>query len=586
MKEFCSEYMTSTSFPLEESSPPESTSPSFLCNLLSSGEPIRWVVCLLLALQFACISRVSKDPLYRCIAVKSNGVETRQAPHSIVALLGSVALAPVLEFKRRRLRVVIYARYSTDDQNPQSIADQVTKCRAFLGSIGIQDFDEILTNDSEISGRKKNRPGINHVKSLIAAKGVDVIVAEDLSRLYRKFVFSTELLGQAIDSGVRVMTINDNIDTKDPKWRILSQIQAIHAELHLTDTSQRIRRSAEGRWASGFAVNPLIPGYRRIASNPTAENPKHRGPYRDQKDESLTPVIVEAFERAARGEDLWQIGRFLDSREFTLPLKAESNSWTPDLVRRFLQQPLLKGEESHRRTVNQALEVTGETRQVRATDAEVLHRKMPHLAHVPDWLWQKAQDAIQARRRRASYNRGADHPTTGIPRDRWGPLSTLLHCGVCGSRMHKDGAYRCAASKARWTKAKMDGQRCWNRCSPRIDIVHEKISNSVVTALLDSIGGFEPILTRIHELVREGDGSAEKEIRRLEQEESALRRKIDNYRKIVDEGGDLSSAVAWLKAFSLRSDWSAPWKATSPLGRRFKQSISRYNCYERYSELN
>lgn len=467
---------------------------------------------------------------------------------SFPALLGTAAIAgPLVNRGPRRLRVVIYARYSTDEQNPRSIDDQVAKCRAFLTNSGIVEYDETLLDDREISGRKKSRPGIDHVKSLVTAKGVDLIVSEDLSRLYRKSVFSTELLGLAIDAGVQVVTINDNIDTKDPKWRILSQIQAIHAELHLTDTSQRIRRSAEGRWAAGFAVNPLIPGYRRIASNPSADNPKQRGPYQDEKDEAWTPVIVETFERAARGEGLWQIGRFLDSREFPLPPKAESNSWTPDLVRRYLQQPLLKGEESHRRTVNQALEVTGETRQVRATVAELLHRKMPHLAHVPEWLWQKANDAIQSRRRRASYNRGVDHPTTGIPRDRWGPLSTLFHCGVCSSRMHKDGAYRCAASKARWTRAKKDGLRCWNRCSPRIDIVHVKISEAVAAALLGSIGGFEPILTLIQGLVREGDGSAEKERRRLEQEEADLLGKIDRYRKIVDRGRNLSTAAVWLE---------------------------------------
>ncbi len=472
----------------------------------------------------------------------------RQNALSRGALIGSAAIAsPFLGNGRRRLRIMIYARYSTDEQNPRSIDDQIIKCRDFLKSIEIHDYEEILLDDPGISGRKKSRPGIDHVKLLIAAKDVDLIVAEDLSRLYRKTSFTTELLGLAIDAGVRVMTINDSIDTDDSKWRILSQIQAIHSELYLTDASQRIRRSVDGRWAAGLAVNPLIPGYRRIARNPTAENPKLRGPYRDEKNGSWTPVIIEAFERAARGESLWQICQFFDSCGFPLPRKAESNSWTPILMWRFLQQPLLKGIECHRRTITKSLEVSGESKQVRAEDSQVLERKMPHLAHVPEWLWQKANDAIQSRRRHSRYTRGEDHPTTGIPRDRWGPLSTLLHCGVCGSRMHKDGAYRCAASKARWTRAKKDGQRCSNRCSPRIDIVHAKISKAVVTALLNSISGFEPILSRIQELVREGDGSAEKEIRRLEQEEAALRRKIDKYRKIVDEGSDLSTVVAWLK---------------------------------------
>lgn len=467
---------------------------------------------------------------------------------SLPALLGTTAIAsPLVSSGPRRLRVLIYARYSTDEQNPRSIDDQVTKCRAYLSRSGVHGYDEMLLDDREISGRKKSRPGIDRLIELIDQNAVDLVVVEDLSRLFRKSMFSMELLARASDARTRIICVDNGIDTADGSSRLLAQVHGLVAELFLTDTANRIRRSIDGRWIAGFAVNPLLPGYRRIATNPDALDHRRRGPYRDEKDETWTPVIVEAFERAARGEGHWQIGQFLDSREFPLPLKAESNLWTPDLVRRFLQQPLLKGVEFHRRTYNKALELSGETKQVRSGDDQVLRRDMPHLAHVKEWLWQNANDAIQSRRRRASYKRGVDHPTTGIPRDRWGPLSTLLHCGVCGSRMHKDGAYRCSASKARWTKAKKDGQRCWNRCSPCIDIVHEKISKAVVAALLDSIGGFEPILTHIQELVREGDGSAEKELRRFEQDETALCRRIDKYRKIVDEGGDLSTAVAWLK---------------------------------------
>lgn len=48
-------------------------------------------------------------------------------------------------------------------------------------------------------------------------------------------------------------------------------------------------------------------------------------------------------------------------------------------------------------------------------------------------------------------------------------------------------------------------------------------------------------------VVREGDGSAEKERRRLEQEEADLLGKIDRYRKIVDRGRNLSTAAVWLE---------------------------------------
>ncbi len=41
-------------------------------------------------------------------------------------------LTPIERPAGRRLRVLIYARYSTEEQNPRSIDDQFTFCIAFL----------------------------------------------------------------------------------------------------------------------------------------------------------------------------------------------------------------------------------------------------------------------------------------------------------------------------------------------------------------------------------------------------------------------------------------------------------------------
>ncbi|OWY70184.1 hypothetical protein B7486_15380, partial [cyanobacterium TDX16] len=245
----------------------------------------------------------------------------------------------------QRLRVVFYARFSTDVSHPRSIEDQISSCRQFASRVGLYDYEEVVLADVAISGRKKHRPGIDDVMHRIRNRQCDVLVAEDLSRLYRKPTFAHELLGTAIDAKVRVITVTDGIDTSDSKWRILSQVQAIHGELHLLDTAARIRRAFEGRWREGYAINPLLPGYIRQAMNPEAEDRKHKGPYKDQKDALLTPRIVEAFERAARGDRLIDIAEYLDSVGFPLPVKCKCPKWTSTLVRRLIQQPLYRGVE-------------------------------------------------------------------------------------------------------------------------------------------------------------------------------------------------------------------------------------------------
>ena len=54
------------------------------------------------------------------------------------------------------MKAVIYARYSSDKQNPGTIKDQVRNCKAFAKDEGWKIGD--IYTDEAISGTKKNRP--------------------------------------------------------------------------------------------------------------------------------------------------------------------------------------------------------------------------------------------------------------------------------------------------------------------------------------------------------------------------------------------------------------------------------------------
>ena len=72
----------------------------------------------------------------------------------------------------RRLRVLIYARYSTDEQKRLSIAAQFSYCRKLLFKWGITDAVIEEISDEGISGEVVNRPGINRVKMGVKARAV------------------------------------------------------------------------------------------------------------------------------------------------------------------------------------------------------------------------------------------------------------------------------------------------------------------------------------------------------------------------------------------------------------------------------
>lgn len=145
----------------------------------------------------------------------------------------------------RRLRLLIYARYSTEDQNPRSIDAQVAYCERLLRALGITDYELVVIRDVEMSGELRHRPGIDEVWSGIAAGRWDLILVEDASRLYRHDSWAVDLVYLAVDNQTRVICINDSVDTAEDQrvWipRLKDATRA-HAQSNQY-TSDRIKRT-------------------------------------------------------------------------------------------------------------------------------------------------------------------------------------------------------------------------------------------------------------------------------------------------------------------------------------------------------
>ncbi len=62
----------------------------------------------------------------------------------------------------RRLRVIIVARYSKEEQNKKSIDAQVLLCRKYLKEWGLNecDLDIEVISDAEVSGELVDRPRV------------------------------------------------------------------------------------------------------------------------------------------------------------------------------------------------------------------------------------------------------------------------------------------------------------------------------------------------------------------------------------------------------------------------------------------
>jgi DNA invertase Pin-like site-specific DNA recombinase len=433
------------------------------------------------------------------------------------------------------LLVLIYARYSTDEQNPGSIDDQIALCKRFLESTGITNYRIEVLHDSGISGERIFRPGINKVREGIESGKWHLILVEDCSRLFRVEYAAGMLFASAVDKRIRIIAVNEEVDTADEDWEdSLQQAMREHAGSNRR-ASKRVKRALAGLWSAGAAIGMLRPGYtRKPTHSATADDPE-RGPFFDEIDPKWTDDIREAFLRAYRNDPAWDCARWMTTKGVPKCDNSKNPEWNDRNFIAFIRRTVYRGLEEYRVTVSQKEHGTGRHRQQRNEKDEVWTREMPHLRIVEDWLWYGANAAIDGRRTHESTVRGDDHPLAGIPRDSRGPLSGIFFCKICGGKMHVEGrakgGYRC--------KNSADGS-CWNKATALRDDVHANLSREIRDRLLASDSHFQVLAGQLSQVLR-SDEPLQAEIAAAEKQVVEHQRARDRLLEAIEAGRGCSS---------------------------------------------
>ena len=444
---------------------------------------------------------------------------------------------PIVLASGRPLRVLIQARYSTEEQRQTSTEDQIANCRRFLADNLPRDIEpdrlaiEVI-HEPEISGERMSRPGINEVWAGIAAGRWDLIIAEESSRLYRHMTFAGQLFNTAVYAGIRILCPTDYIDTADDDWpERLNSSQSSHSRANYYNRT-RIKRAHQGLWDRGAAIGSLKVGYRRRPSKPATESAPAEGPYYDEPDADQVPVVCEVFDRVAGDEPPWAVAEWLTSIGFSKGSHGQKPEWSAANVIELIRRPDYRGEQTFRKRISKQQLTTGRSKLVRNNADAVLTRQAPHLRIVSDHVWYEANAAIDRRRTRLSVPTGSDHPLSGKARDSRGLLSTLFVCGICGGPMHaegrNEGGYRCARAK---------NYECWNRTTCLREQAHEAVVAAVAREVMGLADSREQLVARVLELHASGGDHAASQ-RALQSEESKLSGSIANICLAIEKSGD------------------------------------------------
>ena len=159
------------------------------------------------------------------------------------------------------IRAAIYARFSSDLQNEKSIDDQIALCRDVCAREGMAVISTF--EDRAISGTGAiNRPGFQALMRAAEAKLFDVIVAEDMDRLFRDQADYHNARKQLDFIGISIHTASGRVGRLD------GSLRALMGEMFVENLVIHTRRGLEGVIRDGRHAGGRAYGFRPVAGKP------------------------------------------------------------------------------------------------------------------------------------------------------------------------------------------------------------------------------------------------------------------------------------------------------------------------------
>ena len=78
------------------------------------------------------------------------------------------------------MRAAIYARYSSENQRPESIEDQISSCRRLPNEREFTVAEDHIYSDYAFSGYRKDRDGLNALLAASENHPFDIVLVDDL----------------------------------------------------------------------------------------------------------------------------------------------------------------------------------------------------------------------------------------------------------------------------------------------------------------------------------------------------------------------------------------------------------------------
>jgi len=383
-------------------------------------------------------------------------------------------------------KAVIYARYSSERQNEQSIAGQVEVCTEWAKNNDIEIIH--VYHDEALTGKTDKRPDFQRMIKEAKTGKFDYILVYKLDRFARNRYDSAIYKAQLKKSNVRVISAMENI-ADGPEGIILESVLEGMAEYYSANLSQNVLRGMHQR----------------------AEQAKHLGGpaplgYKIDKDknyvidEHTAPIVKRIFEMYADGDTIKDIIAHLNDSGYTT----------------------LKGKQFTRNSFNTILRNKKYIGVYESMGMEI-QNAVPKI--IDEELFYKVQNKLHQNKRSPASNKSdVDFYLTG-----------KLFCGKCGSNMVGDSGtshtkskhyyYSCTEKKRKHGCTKKSVKKDW---------IEQLVTDITINQVLTD-KNIEYISQKAFEL-HEKERADKSEIHVLNQQLKNTQKIIDNVMKAIEQG--------------------------------------------------
>jgi site-specific DNA recombinase len=340
----------------------------------------------------------------------------------------------------KRLRAAYYARYSTDGQEADSIDRQFMVCDAIAKRETFTHAARHRFSDPETSGGTPRRIGYSAMLAAAIRGEFDVLVAEDISRLWRNMEMQTRDINELLE--LRISIVTQAEDTRRENDLMMLNLKGSMNENNRKEIGRRVRNKMELLAKSGRPAGGRAYGYTPASQSGTGQI---------EINEPQAETIRRIFERRAAGWSGKRIAQELNAQMIPAPgaaWKRNNSARSPkrtdgEWVRTAIIGDVRRGTGILNNPVYKGDVVWGRSRWIRSPRDSAIRRcevvedaddlvthHIERLRIVSDELWNIVHVVQSARTPRGDAIRAARR------RQGRGPalwLSSLLVCSECGS---------------------------------------------------------------------------------------------------------------------------------------------------------